>query len=677
MVKNRFLEFTQSTLRNPYLWVVITLTCAGFFLRIFALGDDPFWVDEATSVLAAKGLLTNGIPVLPSGEIYSRDPLSTYLIAISMNILGETEFAARLPSAIFGTLVIPLVYLIGKIVSGKNVGLIAAFSTTFSFFEIAWSRQARMYSLYQFFFVLGISVYLLLKTVRFKYEIIYLALLLGAVFGVYFSHETWMILPTVIALDFLLTFRVKNIIVVVLRYLIITITLILTILIMVYQRPILPGWIYNIFTGQNVNKIVFWNYPGAFLKETYNVLWWLAILGSCINLLKNWGKAAIVLISFWCTLFIFSYFGNVVTQGIGSGWWPRYIYFIIPLFLILSADGIYMIVSNIVVDFVKKAKTLKDPFRDRFIRGHFPILNILIIGISILLVTTPAVGDIGFRLNDLSEIAEPQSDFRGAAQLVKTYMQEQDIVITNRTPQVFYYLGKVDYSGNDSFIKDRDGELIDFYTGASIIKSEEQLKEIVNNNPRGWVLQSSPDMKLTGGAWIKQSLQLFGKIPSTLDNQIVDVYCWGIMGTYSDDFSTTKWNEDKYSSDGIDRSFKITNTQYVLYPTVADKHSGVKYHFNFTGTQNPTTITVTGNGRDEKNSLSVWVSPDNINYTKVIEFGPTQETKQANLDDYIENNQLWIDFRFYLSSGGQNVPRILNFKIQSPPTGRNANITPY
>ena len=132
---------------------MFSLICAGFLLRIHDVGYDPFWMDEATSMLAALGWLQHDSPLLPSGELYYRAPLSTYIIAKGVQFFGNNEWAARFLSVILGTLTIPLTYALGKKVAGKQIGFLAALLITFSLFSIGWSRQARMYQVFQFFFL--------------------------------------------------------------------------------------------------------------------------------------------------------------------------------------------------------------------------------------------------------------------------------------------------------------------------------------------------------------------------------------------------------------------------------------------------------------------------------------------------------------------------------------------
>ena len=72
--------------KDKYWYIVIALALIGFFLRIYSLSYQSFWIDEVFSVNAAKGILEHGYPFLESGVVYARDVLHTYLLAFSNDI---------------------------------------------------------------------------------------------------------------------------------------------------------------------------------------------------------------------------------------------------------------------------------------------------------------------------------------------------------------------------------------------------------------------------------------------------------------------------------------------------------------------------------------------------------------------------------------------------------------
>ncbi len=131
--------------------ILLLLTLAGFALRLaYALHSHPF-VDEFTTVLAAKAILQRGLPILPSGLFYEHGILFSYLDApfVALANTGALFTLARLPSLLIGTAMIPLLYWMGRRWFSPWVGLGAAALFAFSPEGMVWGGRARMYALAQ------------------------------------------------------------------------------------------------------------------------------------------------------------------------------------------------------------------------------------------------------------------------------------------------------------------------------------------------------------------------------------------------------------------------------------------------------------------------------------------------------------------------------------------------
>jgi 4-amino-4-deoxy-L-arabinose transferase-like glycosyltransferase len=137
-------------------WGLVILIAIGYWLRIRGLGALSLWGDEAYQALSIKGILSHGVPLLPTGVLYLRSIPFQYVEALSVWILGMGEFGLRFPSVIFNLLTIPIIYLLGKEFFNKEVGVLAAIILCFSLWEIEMARFARMYTCFQFFYVLGL-----------------------------------------------------------------------------------------------------------------------------------------------------------------------------------------------------------------------------------------------------------------------------------------------------------------------------------------------------------------------------------------------------------------------------------------------------------------------------------------------------------------------------------------
>ncbi len=129
------------------------LLAAALALRLPNLGRLGLVADEGHQALAVRGILDHGVPLVPSGNIYTRGAPFLYAEAAAAAVLGVNELSLRLPAALFGALAVVLVYAYGRMLFGAGIGLIAAFLLTFSLWELELSRYARMYTLLQLVFL--------------------------------------------------------------------------------------------------------------------------------------------------------------------------------------------------------------------------------------------------------------------------------------------------------------------------------------------------------------------------------------------------------------------------------------------------------------------------------------------------------------------------------------------
>jgi uncharacterized membrane protein len=133
---------------NYYILAVALLTVIGFIVRIYNLDYLTLWVDEYVHANRAR--------FWPEQPLFTDDNngiLLTMFIIPLFKLFGATAFWARFPSVIFGALSIPLLYVFGKRYFNKQVGLFAAIFLTFSEYFVFWSRVARNYAIFLFFFL--------------------------------------------------------------------------------------------------------------------------------------------------------------------------------------------------------------------------------------------------------------------------------------------------------------------------------------------------------------------------------------------------------------------------------------------------------------------------------------------------------------------------------------------
>lgn len=128
--------------------MILTVIVFAFLLRAISL-NQSFWLDEATSGLVVRNFnLIEIVTKFSPGDFHP--PLYYLILKVWSSIFGTSETALRFPSIVFGLLTIYFVYLIGKELFNKKVGLIAGILLATSGLHIYYSQEARMYALTAF-----------------------------------------------------------------------------------------------------------------------------------------------------------------------------------------------------------------------------------------------------------------------------------------------------------------------------------------------------------------------------------------------------------------------------------------------------------------------------------------------------------------------------------------------
>lgn len=135
---------------------VLLMTVVGAYFRLPDLGALSLYGDEDYTALAVTGILSVGQPYLPSGMLYWRAGPFSYLAGISGYLFGLNEFSLRLPSAVVGTLTIPIFYALARRLIGVFPAILASWLLVFSAWHIDMSREARMYAMFLAFFLMSL-----------------------------------------------------------------------------------------------------------------------------------------------------------------------------------------------------------------------------------------------------------------------------------------------------------------------------------------------------------------------------------------------------------------------------------------------------------------------------------------------------------------------------------------
>ena len=103
-----------------YLVVVIALA---IWLRWLYIVNVGLHVDEFSTLWGSRQVMNSGLPLMPSGVLYTRGLFSTYVIAAVGKVFGLTFTAGRMPSLVFGVLaVVAAFFLAGAVGMSASAG---------------------------------------------------------------------------------------------------------------------------------------------------------------------------------------------------------------------------------------------------------------------------------------------------------------------------------------------------------------------------------------------------------------------------------------------------------------------------------------------------------------------------------------------------------------------------
>lgn len=155
---NKFVSWVKSN------QIIIIILIIGTFLRLFHLDFQSVWLDEVHT-------LNESNPKLSFQEVHEtlliaepHPPLYFFIMNVFFNLFGYTTFVARLFSALIGITGIYAIYLLGKELFSKKVGIYSMILLSVNYFHIYYSQDARMYAL--LFFTTTLSFYFLTKLIK-------------------------------------------------------------------------------------------------------------------------------------------------------------------------------------------------------------------------------------------------------------------------------------------------------------------------------------------------------------------------------------------------------------------------------------------------------------------------------------------------------------------------------
>ena len=134
--------------------LLILFFALAILIRAPGLGRWCLAVDEFYFSKAVSFILEKGLPMFPGGGYYTRGIGLQYLTSVPVSIIGNRELAVRIVPLLFGCMTIPLFFLFCRKFMEEGESILCTIILLLSSWHIEFSRFARMYMPFQFFFFL-------------------------------------------------------------------------------------------------------------------------------------------------------------------------------------------------------------------------------------------------------------------------------------------------------------------------------------------------------------------------------------------------------------------------------------------------------------------------------------------------------------------------------------------
>jgi hypothetical protein len=506
---DRFEEFWSR--RGSLLWtfLIFCLVFTGLGIRLHGLDEQSLTHDEASLVQYVQDMKQGEYP---SKKIGSLDkPLSTYElipypILLSVTILGWSDWAARLPAALIGGLTILLLYIAGRDLFNRWVGLFSAAIYAFSPWAILWSQN--LFYPQQTQFASLLTVYLFYKAIRHETMIPRYLYLTAASF--LFNYLSWegsgFVLP---ALGVgIIVYKGDDFswlksgalwramggvaLVIFIQYCLRILT----------QNPYLavgtgPGDIkFDPLFFLNAMYDPYFYMQHFFWLEGHEVLTLLFISGAFLivrDRTLRYLYAVLLSVFFAMTNFLPAYA-------------QRYLYYAQPL-LILSAAAVCVAMLRGLFD-ARPADLIRNASRG-FSRCTVSvrIFAAVLVPVLVFLSTHSAALKL-YRFSDKPGEPPPQTrlgvyyiDYRSANEYLGRSFREGDAVVAVMTHMVYYYAGlKSDYNFNSTLASRsyydpeiRPPQYLDRYMGNPVMRDFEEARDVLLGHPRVWIVAAPSD----------------------------------------------------------------------------------------------------------------------------------------------------------------------------------------
>jgi hypothetical protein len=488
----------------------LTLFCGFiFFLFIQSLDALSLWMDEGFYYLATQRILDLGYPLFPSGHIYYKAIFYAYASALFTKIFGFTVFNLRLISVLCTVALCPVVYLLGKRLFNRTIGLGAAALFPLSVWVAEYGRVDLYFAPLQLVSFGGLYLfYRGFFEEKNKYKFWATAAFVVAPLIHQLGMSVWFCYPAFFLVKGIRRFFRKDVL------LSVSLTSVFYLLVQLHEYFFWEvGYVYakTDLSFQGMIQYFFGSFSLKYFYEFYGSFprMSLIILAGCLLLLITWFRRRTNddshLSSFpknWLFLYLCFVFPVVFLGFFRTHVQPRYLYQLYPLFVILYVVCLFKLAQILI-------ELLTLPYARKRAIGFSAVKAALFV--ALLFLTAEGVG-----IGKVKQIVNRQYkdriqtdiiyrsgrhqhyDHRGPGEYVRQFLQDDDLVVAIHVVFQHIYAGRVDYwlwSGGpgtwDAWEETPEGWK-DFYIGARWINNLEDLRRVLEKDPerRVWLIAS-------------------------------------------------------------------------------------------------------------------------------------------------------------------------------------------
>ncbi|MBW7882872.1 MAG: glycosyltransferase family 39 protein [Caldilineaceae bacterium] len=463
----------------PIAFLAAILVVTGAWLRLLYALQVGLHVDEFITLWAARRILDLGVPMMPSGILYAKGLLTSYLAAGAMAIGGLDAFVARVPSVFLGSASIVAIFAAGWKEWNIRVGFLAAIGLALLPEAIDAAGRVRFYAQLMLWTLLLLWAAYRLTRNPGSGRACGLALLFF--FLALFTQEEVLIQVPAIALGFVLWSGLRVLLrpriflflagvfaLMLIRFLLETSGEIDSFESIQSNKP----YVGLFFAAQSA-----WYAFGRLFVAPRRVAWtifaFVALIPALYTLtgrrirLRELAPAHQATLYFglhllWVWLFMITV--------IGVSWHdPRFICFVEPNWLLLGAAGVIVMVDRLLR------------------RALYRWIATLAAGLTAVWMMLPLT------TNALNQTTE---EYAAALAFVGEQREPNDRIATPQPPACAWVLGKpCDYYARgldyEPYVVPKGGKLVDRWTGAELIRSAEELAASLRSGNRLWLVVDS------------------------------------------------------------------------------------------------------------------------------------------------------------------------------------------